>query len=491
MLNKYLSGYIIVVAPSLLLDSNALGIFNSIRNEIIQNYPLHISDETYNKVKSNKGAIDILSHFSKDGKLRPFVGSDSRFINNSIASNKTVLLCNETQINSLDESIDKIKSNLFYICYFKEVNNIFERVYLKSSDNLDSNNPAPPVGGNELPKKSHSKKFKPSSSFNDNDVIKKGSLMNLSRTASEGDILDMLVKKKKISLKNEIGRGAEGVIFDTNYNDRICKVYFKDKLTTDRIDKLKLMVINSRMVKHSAICWPLDVVAINGVGCGYIMKRATGNPLSSVLNYRSLKRNYAKWTRKELVGIAKNEIEIIKFLHSREIIVGDIHLDNIFIDDSTKRVFFIDTDSYQIENYVSPVGMPDFIAPEIQGKHLNFLRTKEHELFAVAILIFKTLIPGQHPYSRVGGNENTPTTHQGIVDGVFPYPFKNNPENGVPPGKWIRLWSELPDYIKMLFFKSFYRDHNMRHSLDDWSSAITKYLNDLNDGNAEKAIFFN
>ncbi len=491
MSNQYLNGYTIVLDPSVLLDSNALDIFNTIRNEITQSAPLQVSKETLNQVNSNDNAGKILLYFHNNKKLRSFSETNIDFIKKSIESysNKTVLLCSETKFQSLDKSIEKIKSDLFYICYFKSINNIFKRVFVKTSDNskICSNNAVKVANISALSRK-RPKKFKPSSCFNKNDLIKKGSLMKLSRTASEGDTLKMVVKKQKIVLQEEIGRGAEGIIFNTNYDDYVCKIYLKNQLTTDRIDKLKLMVQNSKMVKNNAICWPLDIVTIDGVGCGYIMNRATGNPLSSVLNYRSLKRNYEKWTRKDLVWIAKNEIEIIKFLHSREIIVGDIHLENIFIDDSTKRVFFIDTDSYQVENYVSPVGMPDFIAPEIQGMHLDFLRTKEHELFAVAILIFKTLMPGQHPYSRIGAKENTATTHQGIMEGVFPYPFKNNPENGVPPGKWNRLWLELPEYMKSLFFESFQNNH--RHSLDDWYSAISRYMKDLKDGNANKEIFF-
>ncbi|MCK5720081.1 MAG: hypothetical protein KAH84_09075 [Thiomargarita sp.] len=107
-MQKHLSGYTTVVDSSLLLDPNAMCIFNSIRNEIIRNNPLYISEDTLKQVKSNQNAISILVHFLKQKKIRKFQQVNSDFIKNSIKSKQTILLCSETKINSLDESIKKL-----------------------------------------------------------------------------------------------------------------------------------------------------------------------------------------------------------------------------------------------------------------------------------------------------------------------------------------------------------------------------------------------
>ena len=67
--------------------------------------------------------------------------------------------------------------------------------------------------------------------------------------------------------------------------------------------------------------------------------------------------------------------------------MGDLNPTNIMVKFSEK-VFFVDTDSYQIEDFPCPVGTPDYTAPEIQNrKKYDFLRSIGNENFAVATLL--------------------------------------------------------------------------------------------------------
>lgn len=74
----------------------------------------------------------------------------------------------------------------------------------------------------------------------------------------------------------------------------------------------------------------------------------------------------------------------LKYLHDRNVILGDINPNNILVVSPTE-VYFVDTDSYQIEGFPCPVGTINFTAPEIQRKDFStFLRTIGNERFAVA-----------------------------------------------------------------------------------------------------------
>lgn len=89
----------------------------------------------------------------------------------------------------------------------------------------------------------------------------------------------------------------------------------------------------------------------------------------------------------------------LKYLHDRNVILGDINPNNILVVSPTE-VYFVDTDSYQIEGFPCPVGTINFTAPEIQRKDFStFLRTIGNERFAVATLLFMIMLPGKPPYS--------------------------------------------------------------------------------------------
>ena len=87
------------------------------------------------------------------------------------------------------------------------------------------------------------------------------------------------------------------------------------------------------------------------------------------------------------------------------IIIGDINPLNILVKSPTE-VYFVDTDSYQVENYPCPVGTIEFTPPELQGKNYEtFLRSFENEYFAIATLVFMILLPGKSPYTQQGGGD--------------------------------------------------------------------------------------
>ncbi|RML94152.1 hypothetical protein APX70_07765, partial [Pseudomonas syringae pv. maculicola] len=62
---------------------------------------------------------------------------------------------------------------------------------------------------------------------------------------------------------------------------------------------------------------------------------------------------------------------------------------NLLVTQDSTKLWMVDTDSFQIEGFPCPVGTVNFTAPEIQGVNYGtFMRTKEHELFAVATMLF-------------------------------------------------------------------------------------------------------
>ncbi|MDR1486287.1 MAG: hypothetical protein LBT09_15900 [Planctomycetaceae bacterium] len=187
------------------------------------------------------------------------------------------------------------------------------------------------------------------------------------------------------------------------------------------------------------------------------MPKAVGKPLGHHLFHPSFAKTNLQWNRKHSTQLAITILKKIEYLHSLNILIGDINPMNILVVDE-KNVYFVDCDSYQVEDHPCPVGTPVFTAPEIQGKDFKtFLRTKDHELFAVATLLFMIFMPGKAPYGHEGGEG----VAENIKQGHFPYCYKEKATVNAPKGKWKFCWSHLANLkgwirLSLHFLNPFY-----------------------------------
>ncbi|MCA9012460.1 MAG: hypothetical protein KDB01_22070, partial [Planctomycetaceae bacterium] len=203
-----------------------------------------------------------------------------------------------------------------------------------------------------------------------------------------------------VVLGKQLAAGGEGAVFEIVGRSDVCKLYFPDKLTEARRDKIELMVSHQFVCR--GICWPIASVAdAAGVFRGFIMPRAAGQPLGHTLFLpHQLQRIRPDWTRRESVSLALHILYCLEDLHRINVLIGDINPQNILFA-APDEVYIVDCDSFQVEGFPCPVGTVNFTAPEIQGQDYGtFLRTYEHELFAVATLLFMILFPGKCPYSH-------------------------------------------------------------------------------------------
>lgn len=233
----------------------------------------------------------------------------------------------------------------------------------------------------------------------------------------------------KIILTKKLASGGEGVIYETNTN-LLAKIYKPTKNTEIKHEKLKLMI--SKGIKYKGICFPSKILyTTNGEFAGFLMPRAKGVQLQrSVFIKQLFLKHFPDWKKIDLVTLCISILEKINYLHSKDIILGDINPMNILAKSPTE-VYFVDCDSYQIGNFPCPVGTVNFTAPEIQGVRFSeFLRTKNHENFAIATLLFMIMLPGKPPYSHQGGesiSKNIKKMHFSYALNTF------NDRRGLPP----------------------------------------------------------
>lgn len=286
-----------------------------------------------------------------------------------------------------------------------------------------------------------------------------------------------------IMLREEIGTGGEAVIYKTD-TPYIAKIYREKKITKRKEAKIELML--KKKISCHGICYPIDILYnASHEFVGYLMPVAKGRILHKTVfaPKEVFLRKFPTWKKIDTVKLCITILKKIKYLHDRNILIGDINGMNILIE-SPDEVYFVDTDSFQIENFPCPVGTVLFSAPEIQGKHFtDFLRTKGNENFAVATLLFMIMLPGKPPYSHRGGEDMM----SNIRNMEFSYPCGEDSNKKTPVGPWRYIWSHLPYFIKESFYKTFrkgeaYSLEKNRLAVDDWLQRFQYYLGLLESG---------
>jgi len=152
------------------------------------------------------------------------------------------------------------------------------------------------------------------------------------------------------------------------------------------------------------------------------MPKITGGiPIHKLYNPKDRRTNFHNFTWQYLHRTARNLASAVAAVHAKGYVIGDLNESNILVQ-PTALVTLVDTDSFQVRHpngqvFRCPVGKPDYIAPELQGKLLSLTdRTPEQDRFALAVLIFLLLMEGSHPFRGA----NPPEIGNRIRQGLFP-----------------------------------------------------------------------
>ncbi len=292
--------------------------------------------------------------------------------------------------------------------------------------------------------------------------------------------------RSRIILGRMLGQGGEGRVFLCDYDpdgtgvQYVVKIYHRGMLNMLRLMKLKRM--EEMQVSYPGICWPQRMVYTDtpkGRPLGYLMKGVSGRDLASVcVSPDKVQRLYPNWRRRDLVRLCIYILERFQYLHLFGILIGDMRLKNVVVDEAG-RPSLMDIDSAQVADIPCPVGYADYTPPEMQEVEFSRqLRSYDSESWAVAVLVFKILFFGLHPFQRVGGGE---TIEQDIRDGIFPYPEEGDQDYSlVPWGGYAQIWRYMPLPMRRLFRSIFVQGR--RASLTEMLGMLRMYAKVLEKG---------
>src|SRR6266511_1534558 len=244
-----------------------------------------------------------------------------------------------------------------------------------------------------------------------------------------------------VRLGQEIGRGGEGVVFAIECrSDCVAKIY-STKPDQRRIQKLAAMADAASPALLRISSWPTDLL-VEGAGevRGFVMPRIIARrDIHELYSPKSRSDAFPEADFRFLVHVGANIARAFAVIHEHGLVLGDVNHGNLLVGpDGT--VVLIDCDSFQIgtgsDVFTCDVGIPLFTAPELQGRGFrNLLRTANHDLFGLAVLLFHLLYIGRHPFAgRYSGSGDMP-----IEKAIAEYRFAYGPDrasNGMerPPG---------------------------------------------------------
>lgn len=286
-------------------------------------------------------------------------------------------------------------------------------------------------------------------------------------------------------------QGGEAAVYEVpKYPNVVVKLYHPQVLSK-REDSLrtKIEAICSdpklaHFKQHPGLAWPrFSVFDEHKRWRGYAMRKVSGVRLTKLAHAMAYREHFPNLDRPKVLAYLLNLLTTLQQLHNAGVRVGDYNPANFLCQTTSDGVALIDCDSWQIEAggrlFHCPVAAPDMLPPELLGVNLaQTPRTLESEYFSLAILIFKVLMIGRHPFDAVGGESPV----ENIRRGYFPYGIGGG---GIPKGAWYNIWSHLPYKLKEQFVRTFKEgctNQANRTSLAEWIELLKLYQHEIQKG---------
>ena len=299
---------------------------------------------------------------------------------------------------------------------------------------------------------------------------------------------------RRFSLTETAEAGGEGRIYRIGGDpSRVAKVFHASRRTAELEAKLLAMVRRPpedptlAIRRHRSIAWPLDVLysdASRRAFVGFMMPAVDTRVFREAHTYYDTddrtRRFGGAYTWRHLLIAAHNLSSAVLAIHEKGYRVGDLRDTNVLVAPNS-LITMIDCDSFQVDDlagrrFPTRVGTGEYLPPELQSADFRKdLPDRLHsDLFALAVLIFKFLMLGTHPFQAKGEAViDLASTEAKIAAGVFPYARRSRalPPDYAPPFKI------LPPAIRSLFHRAFHdgkSNPERRPSAREWFEVLDR-----------------
>lgn len=234
--------------------------------------------------------------------------------------------------------------------------------------------------------------------------------------------------------------GGEGSVYKT-YSNLMAKVYNQNNITYVNYKKLSQML--EMNIYNPYICWPKDLIYADNHFVGYLMDEI--KDATTLLTLRL--ENFNEFSHLDRFIMCYNLLKQIKYLHDKNILIGDLKPDNILVR-SPEEVYFIDCGCYQIEDYACPVCHPDYTKRVFKNDEIKKqLRTVEDEYYPINKIAFEIMMRKNHTYSP----DNLDIENQDKNQFYYPLDVSNVTPQTEDMGLWCFLTQSMREYFYYYF----------------------------------------
>ena len=297
-------------------------------------------------------------------------------------------------------------------------------------------------------------------------------------------------QQQPIQLIRETMVNADSITYTTNRPGLWAKIYATKSMTTLSEEKCRRML--SKSVHIEGLCWPIDLICdADGIFAGILIPESAGVPMSQCVMKgieHGIRKFFPHWDKRHLTKLSVTILKKISDMHHMGILFGCLNPASILVKDEN-TVYFTDVDQYQIEGFPCFMRNITFTPPELQEKlrkNIVYFCTRDHEKYAVALLLFMLLMPGKMPYPI----EDSAHAPDSILKQQFAFSYRGQHGSDRSVGSWRFVWSHLSPQLKEAFFKTFQNGESANipvNRLTDgrWLRLIESFLSELN----EKDLF--
>lgn len=300
---------------------------------------------------------------------------------------------------------------------------------------------------------------------------------------------------KALALGPLLGRGGEGSVFDMPESGNLVAKVYHHPLSSDRKSKIEAMIRVAPPGIDAVCAWPKGLVFEGRRAMGLVMPRVPARKELHLLHGpKSRKQHFPSKGYDFLVHVAGNVARGFALLHAAGIVIGDVNDRGFMVgDDGTVRL--IDCDSFQVrENgrtFTCDVGVMNFTPPELQGKTLTgAVRTADHDVFGLAVIIFQLLFMGRHPFAGVADKGAMIELETAIQQ--YKYAYSIDRRTGMqPPPRMMTITTGAGATIASLFEKTFGPGNPaQRPRAEEWVQAIDALKKEITGCRFNKAHAF-
>lgn len=296
-------------------------------------------------------------------------------------------------------------------------------------------------------------------------------------------------QRRKIPLGDTIARNEDSVIYRVPDNTMFIVKLYRDP-NEERKQKITWMVKNppydpNQTCGHTSIAWPRWMLYNDqGEWIGYVLDYIQHNrTMREVFDPELRARNH--FDERYIYRSARYLASSLHAIHTAETsyVVGNLNPDDILVT-PTSRITIIAMDSIQVMEtrndktirHPARTGKTGYMPPEwFHQRSTNAPLQPEHDLFALAVIIFQLLMHGHHPFDgQWQGPGNPPNLDERIRQGMFPY-AETTSAGLTPPSS--ELFQTLPPELRELMRRCFcdgHTDPSRRPSAAEWEETIAQ-----------------